>query len=421
MLHYIENYIEGMIIVDLGKNELIEKLEKIQKRYLDTEQFRLAMALYRPEDSYKREIAVPQFPGESDEKIRKEWRQCWDHQSKDAIEIAKDAFRVTYEPPKPSDPRLKEYRGPVEGEEGSFAPWGCSIAFAVFLGAIALIALFMSDNDLTTTACYVVLAISVLPLVILTLIKLVKKAIYAGSVKKCKKEYNQYVMEEKAKHEVVLKNYEAKLAAYEEKRDAFLAEYIAWREIYIASQEEEDRIAEQLEADKQAGVQKIREEKLAPAEAALHEVNDLVPEKYLSVLEDLIDLLNSGRADDLKEAINLYEEIAYRERQLELQREAEEQRQLEEALRQEEESRRHKEEMKFLKDQEWQRRQDEERHRRAEDRRLQEEKENQRRAEQQAADRAKREAENRCRHCANYRTCTLRLSKPQNCSGFRPG
>lgn len=246
----------------------------------------------------------------------------------------------------------------------------------------------------------------------------------------------------------LLEDYKIKMQAYEEATEAykenlqqFLESYPQWRETLLKGVQEEIDITQKLEEDREAGRQKIFEEEYLPAETALNEANNLVTEDYLPVLDIIIDLLISGRADDLKEAINLYEDIAYRERQLELEREKEEQRRWEEEQRRRDEERHHKELMEFQQDQERQRQREEKRrqqdaerrHREEMDQRDRQERDRQseerrradeerRRAERAELDRKQKEdrdTRDQCNRCAQVGHCSMAFRRP-NCASFRP-
>jgi len=228
---------------------------------------------------------------------------------------------------------------------------------------------------------------------------------------------------------------------FNEESRAFVRAYTEWRGIYLESRREEEDIAEKLEEDRQAAVNAINKEEMLPVLQELSDTNDLVSMNYLPVLETLIDLLKDGRADDLKEAINLYEDIVYRERQLELEREKEEQRRWEEEQRRRDEERHHKEQMKFQQDQERQRQREEERrqqdaerrHREEMDQRDRQERDRQneerrradeerRRAERAELDRKQkedRETRDQCNRCAQAGHCSMAFRRP-NCASFRP-
>lgn len=224
-----------------------------------------------------------------------------------------------------------------------------------------------------------------------------------------------------AEHKVKIKEYESECTSYKLRRQDFLDAYSEWREDYIKHLREEEGIEEKLEEDRTREIRKIYDTQYVPAKDKLDACNDLITEEYLPVLDFIIDLIKSKRADDLKEAINLYEEIVYRERQLKLQREKEEQRRREEEIRRADEERRHREDMKLREDQERQRRYDEEQRQRKEDERQARENKEREIREKQAARDAMMEAQRKCHWCKNWTSGGLRRNPPLNCTGFRPG
>lgn len=257
------------------------------------------------------------------------------------------------------------------------------------------------------------------------------------------KNYAESKQEAEEKYEEDMNIYQTERAAYILSKSDFLEEYTAWREVYLEHLREEAEIEEKLEADRIAGVNRIYEEQYVPAQKKLEESNDLITEKYLPVLHIIIELIKSGRADDLKEAVNLYEELVYRERQLQLQREQEEQRRYEEEQRRQDEERRHREEMEFREEQEHQRQREEEQRRSDEERRYREEtrareaearsrelqekerirkeqyKEHMNRVEQEQAQR--NAAQKQCRACAHAGRCNMMAyNKTPTCTGFTP-
>ena len=121
-----------------------------------------------------------------------------------------------------------------------------------------------------------------------------------------------------------MKEYQSLLTSYKLSRADFLEDYSAWRDAYLKSEEEERDIRRKLELDRLAEVNRINEEEFVPAVQELAENNNLLATEYLPAIDTIIKFLKSGRADNLKEAINLYEEILYKERQLQLEREKEE-------------------------------------------------------------------------------------------------
>ncbi|MBQ7768042.1 MAG: hypothetical protein IJ403_04085 [Oscillospiraceae bacterium] len=199
------------------------------------------------------------------------------------------------------------------------------------------------------------------------------KAAIAAFQKEQKEQAEKYARDTKA--------YQDALPSYEQAKATFLQDYTKWREIYLAHLAEEARIEEQLEKDRLAGQKKIYAEEYTPAQDYLESCNNLLTEKYLPAADVLIDLLRSGRADDLKEAINLLEDMLYRERQLELQREQEQQRQ--------------REDKALLNEQ--------------------------RRKNNMDARVAEESKQKRCMYCAYQSRCGVKTSDgAYNCTGFRP-
>lgn len=453
----------------LSKNELIQKLKEISAACKDILAIRKKIKNFKAEDKYERTVKVPPFPCDFiEEDLCKLKVKDSDIDDVEYIAEKYDSAKKPKAPKKPKQEKPTEPKKPnheksrsyyekllsknatnvkIEKKPGKLAI-GCGIvAIGIFLGG----GLF--DDDSVTVGFNFVLLIACLAGIAFsyyTKYVLAKRVAAdlrkngADGLKRLDEEEKKYEQDMKAYREALaaseqayqeaMATYEKRMAAYQEalaaheqNKSAFMQEYTQWREKYLAHLKEETKINANLIIDTAVGQQKIREEEYTPAKNHLKACNDLLTETYLPYVDTLIDLLMSGRADDLKEALNRLEEKLYREKQLELQREQEEQRQWEEEQRREDEERRHEEQMELQKQQEWQRRWDEDRrrdeedrYRREEDRRRKEAEDDARRREREAEDRAKRDAKNRCFHCANRRTCTLKVNPPQNCSAFRP-
>jgi uncharacterized membrane protein YeaQ/YmgE (transglycosylase-associated protein family) len=363
----------------------------------------------------------------------------------DAIEIAEQVHRKFYAPKEPEKPRLKEFQKINDKElQNKQSQFGCLSQVAAGIAGFFVLGALLNLND-EYGALPTILIIAAIAVAAFFFFKSKAKAAKAAEdIQNANAllAHNRQQEEIMAEYNEKMKVYQKETAAYEVALQDFLAAYALWLKDYIASEQEEERIADQLEEERQAEVRKIYEEKMLPAKAALNKANDLVSEEYLPVLNILIKLIESSRADDLKEAINLYEDLVYRERQLQLQREQEEQRQREEEQRRQDEERRHREEMKFRKDQERQRQYEEEQRRQDEERRHREETkfredqerqrrhdEEQRRREQLNRAREEREqkaaqwnaANAQCRACAYAATCDMKIhNRTPNCTGFRP-
>ena len=143
---------------------------------------------------------------------------------------------------------------------------------------------------------------------------------------------------------------------------------------------------------------------------------DFAPADYHRYIPAVCTLMQSGRADSYKEALNMA--IKEEERRIEAEeRRAEEQRQAALLERQLAEERRHNLQMehdaqmarKEAQDMEYQRQ------------RAQEKQEQQARREQSDAQaRARREAQLRCQKCVNASKCSASFKGNPNCAGFRP-
>ena len=425
----------------LSKNALIAKLEEIFGLYTNVVAIQSQIENFKPEDNYEREIVIPQFPGDFKKVGERElWATEIDHASPDALKIVKEAHRRLYGPKEPKKPKIDDFCEPTGSMSDTKNKMGCLSLCAGFVAFIALGALPGADG-LGKTVSWILLTLSAAGFVT-AYIKI------TDAKKKDQEKKQQALAEYENQKQEEIEKYNANMVAYKKAKDAyetilqeFLNKYSEWRKVYIASVQEEAHIAEKLEADRIAGRNKIYAELYIPAKNNLDSQNNLVSKEHLPVLNVIIDLLKSGRADSLKEAINLYEEIMYRERQLKLQREAEEQRRYEEELRREDDERRHREEMRFREEQERQRRFEEDQRRRDEERRHREEmnqlvqqernrqyeerrrrEEDQRRADKAALEK-KREEErstsSQCQSCALTSRCSMAFRRP-NCASWRP-
>ena len=405
------------------KKDLITKLEEISKLYQKAVDIHEEMDDFEPEDNYVRAITVPKFPGNLSEKERDFWQDEFDHEIDRAVELAEKTHRKVYTPEAPKKPVIKPFsKSFYENTENAKQKMGCFAVGAGLVGVMSLIGLVSSSGDELGSKVSLGLLIISVVIIILTYSKLaVAKAKDASMLAKSKKEYEQDVREQNSQYAAALKDHEKEIAEYEEKLKIFVENYAAWREIYLQSVEEEEQIAGKLEEDRVAAVKKIYEEQYVPAMVELRDCNDLVSEDYLPVLHIITDLIRSNRADDLKEAINLYEDIVYRERQLELEREKEEQRRYEEQLRREDAERHYEEQMEFQKEQERQRKYEAEKQMEMQEQHHKEEmkmQEERIRYEQQAA---KDSQKKRCLFCAHKLTCRQRYyDGAYNCTGFTP-
>ena len=431
----------------LSKQELISKLEKISQLHQKLLSIKNQINNYEPEDNYEREVEVPDFPGKHIDDARCErLEETIDHTSKNAVVMMGSAFDKLFTPQKPNKPQPKGFK---EKQYSRDEKTGCFTKIAAAISAFFFLAIPFNYKD-SPEAIPVIVIIAVIAAAVFALLNLKTKA-EKDKVKreneKARAKYTAYRDDLDNKYKKQLSEYEDALAAHNFAREDFLTKYKNWRSAYLKSCEEEEESEERLEEDRLEAVKKMEEELLAPVCQELKEANDLIADNYLYAIDTIIDLIKSGRADGIKEAINLYEEIEYRERQLDLQREQEEQRRYEEKQRAKEEQRRHEEEMQQRENFERQRRYDEEQRHKEEMRQRenferqrrydeeQREKEAQRREDQRAREAQRREddrrisqerdqrssTQRRCQACANVAHCSISFSAAaNNCAGYRP-
>lgn len=428
------------------KKDLIAKLEEISAQYAEVIAIKSEMDGFVPEDCYNRKVIVPQFLGEyANDKERNAWQEAIEHDRDDAIQEMAKAYKYVRAPKQPKKPEIsKEPTLDTKTEAECKQKGGCFPVVGIFVGALSLLTLLTNGSDLdsgTLIGNWIILAICVAAIGHyyhkLKQAKTKDQDIF-NEVLESYERNNQELLDD---YDAQMKEYQQGLVVYEQKCKEFLQQYAAWREIYLQHLAEEAVIKKQLENDRAMAVKKIQEERYAPALQKLEANNDLVTVKYLPVLNTIIDLIKSGRADDLKEAVNLYEDLVYREKQLQLQREQEEQRRYEEEQRRQDEERHHREQMKFQQDQERQRRYEEEQRRQEDERRHREDmkqreqqerdrqyaerrqqEENRRRQERAELDRKREErnaTQRQCNTCSQVGHCSMAFRRP-NCASYRP-
>lgn len=435
---------------NLSRSELIAKLENIVDLRNKAAAIKIRMDNYEPEDNYERTVDVPVFPAECNNEYDKEVCKILvedvDHTADDAIERMGKCYDAAYHPKKPADPQKPAYKGANTSDiEGKKSKMGCfsyiALGVCIFFALGSIVGVDESTADTRPT----ILIIAALGLIAFFALKFYIKKLDAQKVAKevqAKAQYDKEIAEINANYNNMIKAYEGECEAYNVKRQGFLDEYAEWRKIYIKAVDEEDEISEKLEAERQAAVDKIESEEFMPALNEFMQANDIISDDYLTSMDSILDLLKSGRADDLKEAINLYEDIVYREKQLELEREKEEQRKYEEDLRRQDEERRYQEDKQFREEQERNRREEvarqerdaERRHqeelkqrdqqerdrRQAEEKRFAEERRRQEQAESERRRQLDSDAFERCRRCIHAGRCSLLGSARHNCTGFTP-
>lgn len=431
-----------------SREELLKKLEAISILHKKALNIKRKMNAFTPEDNYERKVKVPKFPleikSEYDEEVCEILVDDVDHTESDAVEAMANCYDVSYKPKEPAEPKIKKFSYSEDGEySNKKSKLGClsylAAGVTIFF-ALSLILGTAEGAESTITLIAIIAAV----LFVLFRIMIVATAKGAKNAEaKARAKYNAEKEQIMADYNAKVKDFEAKCEAYGQTKAEFLKKYAAWREIYLESVAEEDEIEAKLEADRQAEVAKIEREEFDPVFNDLAAINDIVTTEYLPALDTLIELIRSGRADDLKEAINLYEDIRYRERQLQLEREKEAQRREEAALKREAEERHYREQMEFQKQQEYNRQREAAEQRQAEERRHREDMQQREREARdrqlQERERARKEeynarmnrideerklsaaAQAQCRACANAGRCNMMVhNKTPNCTGFRP-
>lgn len=431
--------------MSLDKKELVGKLEEISDLYENIVSIRDEMETFEPDDCYEREVQVPEFPGDFSEDDQEYWIEQYDHEDEEAEDRISAAYQSLFPLKRPTKPRIESFtEPPMDGNDGNK---GCIGWIFGIVGALFGASLFTSWPPATFNVVVTFIGLGVFAFC--TIANQSAKGKHKKKVQQARAEHERKESEILADYDAKVKDYEEKVAANEAKLQVFLEEYRQWRKVYLNSLQEEREIAEQLEADRQEAVDSIYEDRFVPAKEKLIAANDLVPEAYLSALPIIIDLIRSNRADDLKEAINLYEALVYRERQLaqererlEFEREKEYQRMYEAQQEREEQQRQYDDQMAFLKEQERQRKYEaekqmqmqEQHHREAmkkQDALLRQERV---RAAQEQAEASKRAREQRdeeqrlsnaasaqCRACVHSASCNMKTyNKTPNCTGFRP-
>lgn len=432
--------------MSLNKSELIAKLEKISFLHHKALSIKHKMANFVPEDNYERKVIVPAFPGEYKDEEDREILECAiKHEDEDAIEQMAETYDEMYHPKMPSEPVKPVYNGADTGKSKEkqrklrlVSNIGLGVAIFFLLGALV----GTSGYSETLPTILIIAALGAAAFVGGRFLgKKEKEEVEDKLEAEARAEYEKKLAILNEQYKKAVKIYEDECETYAPVRQDFLKKYADWRKIYLDSLAEEKKISELLAADRQAAVAKIENEEFTPALTELAEVNDILTTDYLPAVDIIIDLLKSGRADDLKEAINVYEDMVYRERQLQLQREQEEQRRYEEERRRQDEERRHREEMEFQREQEYNRQREEEKRRQDEERRYREERtlqekqernrqyednrrrQEERRREEKAELERKRQQDSatrrQCNTCALASHCSVAFTRP-NCASYKP-
>lgn len=333
------------------KSELMSKLNSISVLHRKRLEIEKKMDKFKPIDSYERSVVVPAFPGE------KTLQNDVKHSNDSAIENMRKKHNELYAPKAPKKPEIKKFEEPkmtkdeTETASKNNTLGAIGIFLTVLLGFIsAITCFFMYFSNESLLSILIVAAFPAIGICLIISSKYKKKKFQSYLKKKREKAFADYNLNNEllmSEYNKAVIEYENALKTYNVNLEAFLEKYKAWREIYLKKEEEERRISALLEQDRMAEVDRIREDELKPIEDKLWKFDDILSYKYWGVADDISDLIMSGRADSVKEAINLYEtqqQIQLQQQQIQLQREEDEKRQREAMLYNRIEERRKQEE-----------------------------------------------------------------------------
>ena len=352
----------------MEKNELIKKVKKINDIYCESQSVLYEIENVSVEDNYERKIKVPSEPNCPTEvfKPTKYYRSKGDLISlEDYFKKLPIGFGIA------SVVQVGVYFAAKSGIDGS----GDS-ADQIQTGF----------TNFTKIVLFILIGVCALFLVI-NLLKVFKALLgYSSYVDSVDRKYNDDL---------------AKYNKYVQEKDIYNKKLENYNEILKQHEDEEESISSKIEEEETKLANSIRAKKYNPLIEKLEKENDgIIGDIYYPDLSLIIDLLESGRADSIKEAINLVEDIKFKERQLDLEREKMEREAAdrEEAARAEEE---------LYREDRWR-----EERQREEDRR----REDSLRREQESRDH--QAALRQCSNCANIRGCR-NYAKYPNCPNYR--
>ncbi len=414
--------------MELSKEALIKKLEAISVLYSRALAIKDKMNSFEPNDNYERKVDVPEFPlevnNEYDEGVLDVLVDGLDHTADDAVEYMSRCYDKAYQPEKPAEFKKPKYEGGNTGESRAkqskfrnISNIGLGVAIFFLIGAVV----GTSDTPEALPTILIIALLGAAAFVGGRFLAKKEKAVEDQIEVEARAEYNKEIANLEAEYKNKIKLYEDECNTYISVREAFLKKYADWRKIYLDSVREESEIEEKLENDRQEAVEKIKAEEFMPVFNDLTELNDILTNEYLPAADIIIDLLKSGRADDLKEAINLYEDILYRERQLQLEREKEAQRQHEEAMKREAEERFQKEQIAMQKEQLAMQAEQAKKQLEFEEQKHRDEMKMQADQLKQQEAQFKANRQKRCVWCAHKSTCREQYYEgAYNCTGFTP-
>ena len=364
-----------------NREELLNKLKEINSIYLESEEVLKEIENVEVEDNYERKLEMPKEPRKLEEQ---EEPTIFYLTKEEQIKSAKYFIKLPIAFLIATFVQVGIYfiaKGGISGKgddadkiQTSFTNFTFAMIF-IFLGVVLV---FLALN-------------------VLKYFKAIKKyenerkvAVDAYRLKKA--EYDKY-LERKEQYNKELEEYENKVQECED---------------------EENSIQEKLDKEKESIQEKIRNEKYNPIIEKLKETNNgLLNEGFnLKDLSRVISIIESGRADNIKEALHVLDEIKYRESQQEFER-YKLQKEEEARLRQEEEEQERYEEEMWEAD----RRRQEDLRREAQQRNEDLAREEKRLREERS--RNHRDAVSQCSNCRNIHHCR-NYGKFANCPNYRP-
>ena len=257
-------------MADERKQNELKKLYELRDIYSDLVDVKKKIHNVKVEDNYERTVIVPNFKVQPPEEVEKPQEQIMS--KKDFLKLRLHfAFSIIF---------------------------GSIVAGIIFLSFLIApgIELFLTFIGIVAT----VAAINVIK--------------YLRAVS----DYGKYKSGSEKMYQIELEKYEK----YRRKRHAYNERVKEYENIVKKHNEEEANIKNKINKEVEKIQGEIRKKEYEPIWNKLCEKSkDVLSEEYFDDIYTIIELMENGRADSIKEAINLSEQIKHREKQLELERE----------------------------------------------------------------------------------------------------
>ncbi|MBR5272814.1 MAG: hypothetical protein IKU25_05400 [Clostridia bacterium] len=311
---------------NLSCKDLVIKLEMIKDLYsrVSAAKTKMNNVKHTVVDDYERTVHEPDFKGRWGERVYRAVLKSGTQE--DLLTIYKDYFTpekpTKKMPTKPMEYKKKE----KENEKNNHKSVLLKSVIIAIVAFICLVYFFVKKGGNTGEAwLWLILAVALLFFAMASYIKgkvkLKENAENRTEKYEAKLEkYNQKVAAINEQYEKEMEAYNAKVKEYNDNQESFIKDCEELLAVQKSIEEEEADISRKLEQKRAQEKDRIYREEYIPAFEAFEENNDLVSDDYVYAIGEFIALIKNGRADSLKEAINLYEEIQHRERELELQR-----------------------------------------------------------------------------------------------------